>query len=948
MLREHLARFATYFGLGDQCLVPDMQASCDFNDLYTADPTLQRYITTSCQLGVLRGSGGEFMPKQGLTRAQFFVAMVRMLEGDYSENVSPWYANYFAAAQRLGLTNETDVWAQDRFITRYEAALVFHRARNTDEAEVCEFDPSVIDGDQDLWDWLEDLFGPGSDDTDVSDDDDTAVTPPTSSGTLSVSLDASTPAGGNVAGLTSVAVASYRFTATTEDVALNTISLQRFGLSTNAAISRVELVVDGQVIGRDRSLNSDGRAIFSFSRPIVVPAGQSVVVQAVATVGSASAASNQRFDLGVVDFSSNGTDNKAGLPVRGNEFVIAGVDGAAVEVSADGVVSNKRLGATGAEVAKFRIRNTSNNEDVFVTEVTLKDLENNANDNLRNLRLRTANGTIIGTLESISAANNSAFTFTLATPLEIKRGQTQRFNVIADIVDGAGDDINIVVERPSNVKGYSSQLGLGLAVQIPTVFGTTNEFTITAGELTISKNTLSATKLTKNRDNFVLGSWDFIVAPGQNLLLEDIILNLEVQGSYSGTGLLQNQFRNISLRVNGILTDLDVTPISNGNIDLAETNMGFLLTAGQANRVELVVDTVSTFDASLLTEYVRATLSAATSRLKVVESNDDERVTSITPSISTSDRVQIVDTSVNILPVSLSSTNVVVGSENVVAGDFQIRTTNAGPAEVQSLSIEVDNYFDSDNVSQVKLWRRVAGPNNWELVDAKGGFDIVSNSVSFDNFGEIVVPTSSTQDMRITVDVVNNTNLSGNVIGPVRVVDNGTNVFDEDNNNVDVQWAGSNETNLGRTITLEDFGTLTIAVRNSDSLTNQPRSVVAGATSDYVAAFEFVANNEGMVIEDLNVAASNINTGDFTSMVSALELYAMEDGQPVLLATEATVGGLSTQFNNIDVTIPQGSSRLYVKAVTRQYGQSAGGADVTDTELPNTGIQFSMTVTNAR
>jgi hypothetical protein len=159
MLREHLSRFATYFGLGDQCMAPDMGASCEFSDLYTADPSLQKYITVACQLGVLKGSNGMFMPKQGLTRAQFFVAMVRMLEGDKSEDVNPWYGNYFAAAQRLGLTKETDVFAQDRFITRYEAALILYRARNTNEAEVCEFDPSLIDGDQDLWDWLEDLFG---------------------------------------------------------------------------------------------------------------------------------------------------------------------------------------------------------------------------------------------------------------------------------------------------------------------------------------------------------------------------------------------------------------------------------------------------------------------------------------------------------------------------------------------------------------------------------------------------------------------------------------------------------------------------------------------------------------------------------------------------------------------------------------------------------------------
>jgi hypothetical protein len=882
-----------------------------------------------------------FMPKQGLTRAQFFVAMVRMLEGDKSEDVNPWYGNYFAAAQRLGLTKETDVFAQDRFITRYEAALILYRARNTNEAEVCEFDPSLIDGDQDLWDWLEDLFGNWSDSTTT---DGGVVTQPTSAGTLSVSLDATSPAGGNVAGNTSVAVAAYKFSATTEDVALNTITLQRFGLSSNDAVTRVELVVDGQVVGRDRSLNSDGKAVFSFSRPVVVPAGKSVIVHAVATVWNATAVSNQRFHLAVVDFNSNGTNNKSNLPVRGNEFVVAGVNGAWVTVSADGVVSNKRLGATGAEVAKFRIRNDANTEDVFVTAITLRDLENNADDNLRNLKLRTSNWTIIATVDSVSANNNGAFTFTLTTPLEIKRGQTQRFNVVADIVDWAGDNINIVVERSSNVRGYSSQLGLGLAATI-NAFNNANMFTITAGELTISKNALAATKMTKNRDNFVLASWDFIVAPGQNLALEDIDLHMELEWVAAAVSL-SSQFRNISLRVNWVLSDLDVNEVTNGLlVRLSETNMWFSLPAWQSSKVELVVDTVNSFNAAFLNRYVRVGLSADPARLKIEETNDGRRVTSITPSVSQSDRVQIVDVAVSILPVSLSNTNAVVGSENVVAGDFQVRTTDAGPAELQSLTLEWNVNFASSRVSAVKLWRRVAGVNNWELVDSKGWFDIVNNRVSFDNFGEVVIPTSSTQDMRVTIDIVNNTANNGNVVGPLRVISAGTNVFDADNNNVDIQWAGVNESSLWRTITLQGQGTLAVSVRNNDTLTNQPKSVVAGATSDYVAAFEFVATNEAILVEDLNVVAVGNN---FSNRVSALELYAMSGNQAVLVASESTVGGNSTQFNNVNITMPQWSTRLYLKAVTRRYGQASGGADVTTTEAPNDALTFSLEVTTAR
>jgi len=243
------------------------------------------------------------------------------------------------------------------------------------------------------------------------------------------------------------------------------------------------------------------------------------------------------------------------------------------------------------------------------------------------------------------------------------------------------------------------------------------------------------------------------------------------------------------------------------------------------------------------------------------------------------------------------------------------------------------------------LWRRVAGANNWELVDSKGGFDIVGNSVSFDNFGEVVIPTSSTQDMRITVDIVNNKLLHNQQVGPLTITRNGTTVFDDNNNIVNVQYASANESNLGRVITLQGQGTLAVAVRNNDSLTNQPKSVVAGATSDYVASFEFVATNEAILVEDFTIIATG---SDFADRVSALQIFAMSGSEAVLLATESTVGDNSTQFNNVNITIPQGSTRLYLKAVTRRYGQASGGADVTTTEAPNDGLKFSLAVTTAR
>ncbi|MBP7847876.1 hypothetical protein KA013_01470 [Patescibacteria group bacterium] len=50
------------------------------------------------------------------------------MEGLSNEDTLPWWINYFWKAQELGLTKETDPYALDRPLLRYEMALLLYRA----------------------------------------------------------------------------------------------------------------------------------------------------------------------------------------------------------------------------------------------------------------------------------------------------------------------------------------------------------------------------------------------------------------------------------------------------------------------------------------------------------------------------------------------------------------------------------------------------------------------------------------------------------------------------------------------------------------------------------------------------------------------------------------------------------------------------------------------------
>jgi hypothetical protein len=159
LTREQAAKMFSVFGMSYLCLVPDADATCAFSDSATADPTLQAYLKTACQLGLFKGTQGKFLPKQALTKAQALTVLVRAMSGSADENGNPRRSAYFAQAQALQLTKETSVWAIDKPINRYESLLLQYRAKNAGCATTQDnYSPKLLE-------ILEEILWPGSTNT---------------------------------------------------------------------------------------------------------------------------------------------------------------------------------------------------------------------------------------------------------------------------------------------------------------------------------------------------------------------------------------------------------------------------------------------------------------------------------------------------------------------------------------------------------------------------------------------------------------------------------------------------------------------------------------------------------------------------------------------------------------------------------------------------------------
>ena len=275
LTREQAAKFFASFAATNLCLEADDAASCDFSDL-PADTSLDEYVVLGCQYGLIKGSHGKYDPTANITKAAVISIMMRGINAAAdkaapSENATPWWSDAAMQAKDAGLTKETNIAGLDRAVTRYEVALMLYRARMDDAT--CS--------DTDVEDLLGDLFG----DEDTTDEDTTDVVTE-SDGMVKAMLSSATANGATLPGGVSTKVATFTFTASDEDVVLQSIDIKRTGLGDDDIVKSLTLFANGDVVTKDKSENSDDIFSFVLNPVVTIKKGETVTIDAVATVGN--------------------------------------------------------------------------------------------------------------------------------------------------------------------------------------------------------------------------------------------------------------------------------------------------------------------------------------------------------------------------------------------------------------------------------------------------------------------------------------------------------------------------------------------------------------------------------------------------------------------------------------------------------------------------------------
>ena len=919
LTREQFAKFSASFAATNLCLDADESMSCDFSDL-PADTSLDEYVVLACQMGLVKGSAGKYNPTANVTKAAVLSVMMRGInaaagEAAPSETGTPWWSDAAMQAKEAGITKETDISALDRAVTRYEVALMLYRARMED-AECA---------DTDIEDLLGDLFG---DDTTTDEDDTTDDVVTESNGTAMAKLSSATPNGATVPAGVSLPVASFDFTADSEDVTLTQLVVKRIGLGDNKAIKNLTLFVNGEVVTKSRTLNSDFEATFStFNTPVVIKKGETVKVDVIATVGDVTQA-NKEFAIQLVDFDTNGKETKSSLPATANTFRVGSVAGATVVVLRDGTVSNPNLGAKGAELVKVQLDNNSD-EDIQITQITIKDEMRNA-DNFSNYELKHKGITIA----SVATSSDRTVTFNLSTPLTISKKQSEDLRVFADVIKGAGDQSKFTIDTETYLQGKGTQYGYGIAVNVAD-YNTPNvpqTITILAGEITFTENALPARKIRQNQKDVVLADYNLIVNAGKDLTLEDVNFVLNSTNGALSTGFWADVFEDVEMEVwiNGSKKTFDLTASANSAsiATYKDTQMAIALPATAKIQIRLVGDTKTTINAVNSWRKFAVTLNIA-SDVKLIENSDDRVVSDKTPSTITSNTIEIVNSTFQVTRLNRGNVSAVRWSTNIDAIAFQVKADDVSDIFVTDIKVQWNiagsGVFASSGVSAVKLWvSDTEGTGGWTLLETQGGTKIVAGVLSFDKFADVKVMKGGTKNFLVTVDIVNDINLAGRTI---EVFVPALGIVANDDNNRKLTDQPGLSTNPGRTITITSVGTIAAIIDNANTNTPRAKNVVAGTTSDYVSTFRLTAQNEAVIVEDFRI---NVVGGtNFNEAVQTVEIYNAA-GQKI---ASQSVTSTPVVFDNANLKVALGSNDFFVKLVTNSIGQNYDGLVMSDASL---------------
>jgi hypothetical protein len=408
----------------------------------------------------------------------------------------------------------------------------------------------------------------------------TGTAPVVTTGTVSVSLASDTPASQSVpATVGRVPFTKVVLTASADGMAkVESITVTRSGLSDASKFVRVWAEKNGVAITAKRTLSSNNEAILTFAPALEIAAGQSVALELVAELNTATG----NGALGIASASAiTGATAVGSFPVVGNLMSFVDYNVTEVTLSATPSAVSPSVGEEDVELGRFTIEATGNARDMIVTSVMLR------NTGTEDLATTLMNVYLENKGEKISeygVIDGRYITFTFNGGLEmLKDDGEETFVIKADVIDrdGAGDLV-LTLNKKEDLEAKEASTGFGVKMMHADALAI-NTVNIQSGLVNVSK------KATSPSDDSVVASTNGVTALLANIKADQVINSDGLKVQYSVSDL--TSFGNVKVYLNNVLLgSFDPTSLTANYSETIDSSL--TLNKGD-NEVKVTVDVKS-------------------------------------------------------------------------------------------------------------------------------------------------------------------------------------------------------------------------------------------------------------------------------------------------------------------------------------------------------------------
>jgi len=787
-------------------------------------------------------------------------------------------------------------------------------------------------------------------------------TPPTpTTGDVEVNLSNETPAGRTLPrGANGVLVASYDFTAGSEDALVSAVKLKREGVSDDADVTNFTVLVNGVRVTDSKDENSDDEVTLTLKNGgVTVDAGETVTLDVIVDIiapldlnsdgdyadAGETAGSTVGAEISVALVAVTTAGDVAGLPVVGETFRVGTATAPAIEILTDGSVSAPELGEVGADLFRFKVKNTNSNETVSLNGITFEQTGGiDETSELVNYKLMKGSEV----LATVDSTDSKYVAFVLEEPLTITSGNNVALKVVADVVGGAGKTIVFGIDQKLDVMASSARYGSGTAVTL-----TASSFasvTVKAGAISLVKTDATLTKVREDKDSIVLGSLD-IVAGQESLDVKKIAFAVAASAGNVGTYLDNVQLRRVS---DGARYDLTGTANA-GTVEFSDSSFDYSLAVG-SNKFEVIADTIATianFDTVNLTLSMVAdsTLGGTDGYLVIEETGDDTAVTDITPSSLTWKKIEGSESGATVSVLPLSDLTKVRGAQNVTAMQFEIKADESSALLIDEIKASIiadsggaDIAATNQMVSQVALYEGTT--TSGTPLDTVSGSNLAAGLATFDSF-EVDVPANGKKTFTVTISFVDGTAAATNSTYGVSIA--GANISATDDENDDVTISAGPYVSA-RDITVTNVGDLTLTP-DANNADNQDAKNVLSGVSTKVFSVDVQATNEAIDVGKVDFTYS-AGAGNLSAAGARAELYLGDTlvgtaPNSDITATHIIFGGTNAG-ELTQLIVPQETKELKLVIVSEPIGYEKVGTVVTGVDITNVATTLATGVSSGR